>query len=512
MRSTASILAAVLALTVEASVRFTEPVWRPDLGIAAPALANSHEEPLELPKAKTFLLTGDRGDRCLEDRFDTFDLWVSQTMRGRWRDENGNILYVARLATRPPNDEPGTVRTRTDFLARQAKFPFDPENASHRDEAVLAVAPADLGKPIRPRRSQRRNMKGLFAYPSTNDHVFATAFRPRSPELREATDWYLVILEAADGEALDEAFRRLDEDFLDKVYIPAARARPKVRAESGTTSLGHEAFLLREAVRGSVANYDKWHFAATEDVVVIDNLDDVSRGTFVPSLTNSLPCLRRAYAACVPTALSATNQLAVVRVFATREDYLAYVGVKHKWTAALWDTLHRELVLYLPPDGTTELLQTVWHEAFHQYLAYAAALVTAAPWFNEGHAELFEHSRLDRDGKVVFERDPEAVAYVHAYAAELAAILPSFLSLDYAEFYDGTQDEIAARYHLAWSLAYFLEIGAPDVRFKPFANLRRDYVKALIDTRSTAEADRAVFSGELRKLFISAWLDFWKHQ
>ena len=127
MRSTASILAAVLALTAEASVRFTEPVWRPDLGIAAPALANSHDEPLELPKAKTFLLTGDRGDRCLEDRFDTFDLWVSQTMRGRWRDEDGNILYVARLATRPPNDEPGTVRTRTDFLARQAKFPFDPD-------------------------------------------------------------------------------------------------------------------------------------------------------------------------------------------------------------------------------------------------------------------------------------------------------------------------------------------------------------------------------------------------
>ena len=65
MRSTASILAAVLALTVEASVRFTEPVWRPDLGIAVPTLANAQEEPLELPKAGTFLLTDDRGGRCL---------------------------------------------------------------------------------------------------------------------------------------------------------------------------------------------------------------------------------------------------------------------------------------------------------------------------------------------------------------------------------------------------------------------------------------------------------------
>ena len=273
-----------------------------------------------------------------------------------------------------------------------------------------------------------------------------------------------------------------------------------------------KALLLRDAVRRSVANYDHWHFAATEDVVVIDNLDDSSRATFVTSLTNSLPCLRRAYAACAPTSLPATNQLAVVRVFATREEYLAYVGVKHKWTAALWDTLHRELVLYLPLDGAKGLLQTVWHEAFHQYLAYAAALVTAAPWFNEGNAEMFEHSSLDRKGKVVFERHAEAATYVQSYAADLAAILPSFLSLDYAEFYDGTQEEIAARYHLAWSLAYFLEVGAPDVRFQPFANTRRDYVKALIDTRSTAEADRVVFNEELRKQFIAAWLDFWKHQ
>ena len=52
MRSTASILAAVLALTVEASVRFTEPAWRPDLGIAVPALANAQEEPLEPRRAR----------------------------------------------------------------------------------------------------------------------------------------------------------------------------------------------------------------------------------------------------------------------------------------------------------------------------------------------------------------------------------------------------------------------------------------------------------------------------
>ena len=528
MRLSASILAGALALTAEAAIRFTEPVWRPDLAISVPVLAGAMAEPLELPKAESFLVTSPDGVRQLEDRFDTFDLWTAQTIRGRWRDAAGNVFYLARLTERPPSDMPGTVRTRSDFLEHLANTPFDPENAEHRDEAVLAAAPVDLGRPIRPRRAQRRNMAGLFAYPSTNDHIFAAAFRPRSPERGEKTDWYLALLVAAPDEPSDEAFRRFDEDFLDHVFVPAARARPVDKeaipagkkaapaSKDGRTVFERhactEADLLRAAVRASVANYDNWHFAAAEDVVVIDDLDDASRGTFIPALTNSLPRLRRAYAACAPSALAATNQLAVVRVFATRKEYLAYVGVQQKWTAAIWDTLHRELVLYLPLEGTQNLLQTVWHEAFHQYLAYAAALVTAAPWFNEGHAELFEHSHLDRHGKVVFDRDPASVAYVQEYAASLAELLPSILRLDYGEFYDGTQEEIAARYRVAWALAYFLEVGAPKIRFQPFADLRRDYVKALVDTRSMGEADRTVFSYEFREHFIAAWLDFWKKQ
>ena len=215
MRLSASILADALALTVEASVRFTNPVWRPDLGLSSPVLANATAEPLEMPKADSFIVTAADGSRRLEDRFDTFDLWVSQTIKGRWRDASGNMFYIARLTARPPSDPAGTVRTRTDHFAQQERTSFSPDNPDHRDEAVFAVSPADLGRPIRPRRAQRRNMLSIFAYTTTNDHVFATAFRPRSPERKETTDWYLAVLVAAPGEALDEAFRRFDEDFLE---------------------------------------------------------------------------------------------------------------------------------------------------------------------------------------------------------------------------------------------------------------------------------------------------------
>ena len=138
--------------------------------------------------------------------------------------------------------------------------------------------------------------------------------------------------------------------------------------------------------------------------------------------------------------------------------------------------------------------------------AAAAEALRALPWVREhGVAVLAED-----EGNVVFDRDPEAAAYVNAYAHELAEMLPEFFTLDYDEFYGGTQEEIVARYRLAWSLAYFLEVGAPKLRFQPFANLRRDYVKALVDTRSMDEAGRITLDGDFQKQFISAWLAFWR--
>jgi hypothetical protein len=225
-----------------------------------------------------------------------------------------------------------------------------------------------------------------------------------------------------------------------------------------------------------------------------------------------LPRLRRAYARCVPSALSATNQTAVVRVFRSREEYLAYVGVEQKWTAALWSPVRRELVLYHPDAGADQLLRTVWHEAFHQYLAYAGSMIDSSPWFNEGHAQLFEHSHFDSAGAVVFDHDEQAAAYVKEFAVELAQNIPAVLEMDYAAFYDGTQEEISAKYRLAWAIAYFLEVGAPNLRHRPFERLRADYLKTLVRTQSMRAATEAVLDDEARERFVSAWLDFWKQQ
>ena len=100
---------------------------------------------------------------------------------------------------------------------------------------------------------------------------------------------------------------------------------------------------------------------------------------------------------------------------------------------------------------------------------------------------------------------------MHEYASELAELLPSIFEMDYAAFYAGDAETVNARYRVAWSIAYFLEVGAPKLRFRPYESFRADYMKALVETRSMREATAKAFGDEKsRDDFIAAWLAFWR--
>ena len=88
-------------------------------------------------------------------------------------------------------------------------------------------------------------------------------------------------------------------------------------------------------------------------------------------------------------------------------------------------------------------------------------------------------------------------------------MIPDLLRLDYKEFYAGTKEEVQMRYRLAWSIAWFLEKGAPKLRGRPFGTLRADYMAALVKTRKMHEATAAVFTGDVLERFVAAWLKYW---
>ena len=480
-----------------ASLVFRPPAEYPDLALKCSALADAKAEPVWLPRASAFLVGNDDGLR-LEDRFDVFDLWRFGSIRARWRDSGGNSFSICRIERRFPVDGNTAVATRSDYSKRYEGTGIGAKDLDFLDEAVCILSPVDIESRVKPRRSQRQNLAGLWRYSTTNENTHVYAFLPRV-DRKERADWYLVSLESEDPEAAEKMDAWLDEvEALKGVKAASPAAAPT------------ETELLARDYRRSTANYADWHFASSSNVVVVDNMPDWFRGPFIDALTNGLPRMQSAYAKRLPSPLSDDSHIAAVRIFASREEYLAYVGPEMKWSAALWSPQHRELVLYCPETGSDALLRTVWHEALHQHLDYACSMIQAPAWFNEGHAVLFEHSHFDMDGAIVFDPVPAAVAAIKADSAAMAEFLPDLFAMDYREFYSGSDEERMLKYHLAWSVAYFIEIGAPDVRFQPFKNLRCDLMKALVRTRDRNEASKKVLTGQMQEDLVAEWLSFWK--
>lgn len=491
----------LLNLLMLCSLAFLPPREFPDLAIRCMELADAKAEPVEMPRANAYLVEEDKGFR-LEDRYSVFDLWRADALRARWTDIDGSRLSLCRIRQKTPGDMDDADRTRADFCDRYAKAVLGPKDLDALDEAVYLLSPVDVEERLRPRRSQRQNLAELWRYSTTNANAFVYAFRPRV-ETRRTSDWYLVSLVSDDPEAEEKMDAWLDD-------VSAVKVRENGEPAKGERKAPTEVGLLAEGYRRNVVNYSDWHFTSASNVVVVDNMAGIDRMPFIAALTNMLPIMQAGYRAALPSPLSDSSHVAAVRVFGTREEYLAYVGAGMKWSAALWSPQHRELVTYMPETGAERLLRTVWHEALHQHLDYACSMIQAPAWFNEGHAVLFENTHFDMDGRMVFDPDPRAVMAVKSDPVALAGHLPDLLAMDYPDFYSDNPDERELNYHLAWSVAYFLQVGAPDVRFQPFKNLRIDLMRELVRTRSRSDASRIVLSGEMMKDLVAEWLAFWR--
>ena len=486
----------ILHLLIIGSLAFLPAKEYPDLALECRALANAKAEPVKMPTATAYLKSGEAGGQVLEDRFDVFELWRADAIRARWIDGEANRFSICRIPRKIPGDSGSETRTRVDFLNHHAAV-LGPKDLDALDDAVYLLSPVEVADRFAPRRTQRKNLVALWQYETTNDNAFVYAFRPRTKG-KTLADWYMVSLVSDDPEAAEKIDRWIDE--VEWIAVP----------DVATDASGGETELLATDYRRSVINYADWHFASASNLVVVDNMAETARRPFLAALTNGFPQMQAAYRAALPSPLADDAHIAAVRIFDSREEYLAYVGWEMQWSAALWSPQHRELVLYYPLNGSETLLRTVWHEALHQHLDYACSLIQMPPWFNEGHAALFEHTHFDADGNPVFELDHEAVQAIKGDIASLAEFLPALLDMDYPEFYAGNNEERRLKYQLAWSLAYFLQIGAPKVRFQPFKTLRADLMREAVRTRSRNEATRIVLTDEVRKDLLAEWHAFWK--
>ena len=466
-----------------------------------------------MPRAEAYLVK--EGSRLsLEDRFNAMDLWVSQSVDGRWVDDDGRVFVLAHLDVAPPATEAGrdSSMTRADYAGGRVFIDRRDLDAVRR--AVEALSPVDTPeKESRPKRMPR-GLKDVDYWHGTNTSAIVCAFLPEKAKV-----WRLATWQLAEDDDFDEALEIFEEELFRGDGAEALEARnpmqPAAKARGGAAS---ERELLRADARHSVAAYANWRATDAPEFSILDDLGRDS--AFVAALTNELSVMRAKYAETMPTGIDGSNVLCVARIFAARDEYeeaMEAGGVTGmEWSAAYWCQRRRELVAYRPPAGSSgssdaELLRTFRHEAFHQYLSYAASMIATSPWLNEGYAQFFEAGAPDPG------RRPTKADWGQEFATpedleRMAASLPAVFGMDYDEFYGGSNAERALKYRLALSIALFIEYGARNVRFEPFKNLKGEYFRALFDTKDMRRASAAAFGTKERlNLFVAEWLKYWKN-
>lgn len=456
--------------------------------------------PLDMPRAEAYLVTEPSGRMRLEDRYDELDLWTSRAVLGRWIDDSGRLFTVARLHEVAPEKTSSLTRSK---YASNAVAP-DKKELGVRDLAISRLSPFPLPEKPHAPRMPIRGFKEVLYFHGTNTTSVVAAFLPE-----ENPYWYLAVWDILPEDDFEAALDNFEEKFLgewDEIVRRDLRserkaAPPPKRNRAKRTVLGEKELLRRDAAL-SVTNYPAWNVTDAEEFTVLDNLGRES--SFVSALTNELGLMRAKYAETVPSPIDGSNALAVARIFRTRGEYLDALEVNDvegmRWSAAYWSAGRRELVAHLPDEGAAKLLKTFRHEAFHQYLAYAASMIPASPWFNEGYAQYFEEGP---DG-------PSFVDPCDLYA-QADAVLPAVFMMDYDEFYAGTDMERRLKYRLALSVAYFIEKGAPKIAREPFKNLKRDYMDSLLKNRDMRKATSEAFGSEENfRRFIAEWKKFWQ--
>ena len=458
--------------------------------------------PLDMPRAEAYLVREDGVSR-LEDRFDRMDLWMTQAVIGRWSDEKGRFFLLSGLDTCPPTIDRATVLTRAEYESRKVRMKRVRANAdfpaAFRDAVTLLSSCPVMSKPRAPRQMPRGYREVYYWQDPTNYSDIVCSFLPE-----KTNTWFLATWKLAEDDDYPTQMAAFEDVFLKADFPSLVSCLKSSGGGHETLDERRERELLRRDAHHSITAYSNWHFTGAEEFAVLDDLPSCG---FVETLTNDFPVMRRKYAAAIPSPLDGSNVLSVVRIYATRDEYLDALEVDGMtnmvWSAAYWSPQRRELVAHLSANGEQELLRTIRHEAFHQYLSYATSMISSSPWFNEGYAQYFEDEASANWGEG-FDVTDESIG-------RMAAAIPGVLMMDYEQFYGGSDFERRFKYRLSWSIIRFIEKGADEVRLKPFEGLKKRYMETLIETRDMRQATSAAFKdADLLKTFIAEWKKFWK--
>ncbi len=507
-----------------AELRFTDPRPLTTLGLQLRVMSGSREKPLPIPQAYPYRVRMG-AEEFKTDMVDPRELWIASQHAAEWEDGDGNRLSIATVRTMLPGpfEREHIMKDEYDKALEQERAANAwtlPQLGEWMDAFAGTAGGTRVARINAP--SQRFSDVLEFTFPPATSNTLAFAFRLNPAAMGQShvpASWTCALFHLGPNTDPRTARQSILSRFL--LYVtaaPVAKPTPlapatrfQTAAPQTATAQSPEFLTSRKQVTASLANLRNWWFAETENYILISNMQSSERST-VRQLQTDVENLRLVFRKMIPPRAPLVD-VSVIRMPATEEEYIEYVGPDLAWSGGLWMPTRKELVIRpLSGEGSRErrdhLLHAAYHESFHQYLFYALDHVETSLWFNEGHAVLFENVEFRNRGVQILE-NKDMARLLEQLLPKQEMTLRNVLDLNMDAFYAQSEATRAINYTMAWGLVYYLRQGVAAERKSPYAGLLDRYIDLLWQTRNPAAATDQTFRNvnllELDRDFRAFW-------
>ena len=298
-----------------------------------------------------------------------------------------------------------------------------------------------------------------------------------------------------------------------KLQRPKAQSPGEEKKREGLKRTGEEIqysekyLRSRQDVISNIRNLPGWWYLETPNFILTA---DIRKSSEIEEIRREAEKIRDFYSQVLPP-LREIDDVSVIRIFGSHEDYVAYVGEEWKWSIGIWMAMKKELVVSPVPrlkgkSRMEEMIHTLYHELFHQYLFYAAGGRNAHVWFNEGLAQLFEDVESRGSGK--FRLSPGRDLLERGRRAAFSGLgdVRRLKEMSLEEF----QAEHELSYPAVWSLVYFMLCGGPVLKEEnSYAGIPGRYYRALVETGDPEKANQKAWEGIDLDRFQQDYRQFW---
>jgi hypothetical protein len=231
-----------------------------------------------------------------------------------------------------------------------------------------------------------------------------------------------------------------------------------------------------------------WEAEDTPNYLVVYH---TKKESLVNHFEKRLEGIRRNYVERFPPAGEVTA-VSTVRICENEEEYRLYGGPDR--TAGYWNPRSEELVLYVFDNtgsdwksGKEDGRIVLFHEAFHQYIHYAAGELAPHSWFNEGYGDYFSGAEFNEHGEVgrILVNPWRSSTIRQALERHEHPSWSEMVDMAKADYYG---PNAGLNYAMGWSMIYFLETAAAVKKNPKWKAILPTYFETLKSTHARERA------------------------